>query len=146
MKEEHFAYILVEDDKWWQRRCARNKIGNSVHSFVRRGKVGPKEANKLLFYVKLPMRQIKGVGDFVERVTGSKDELWSLYGSETVFGNKEEYESFVQDRESITIIRFKNLEELEKPIGFEPLHAATGIKKMPNGGMYINKETLSQMI
>jgi len=146
MTEEHFAYILVEDDKWWQRRCARNKIGSSVHSFVRRGKVGPKEACKLLFYIKLPARQIKGIGEFVERITGSKDDLWNLYGSETVFANKEEYESFVQDRDSITVIRFKNLVELEKPIGFELLHAATGIKKMPNGGMYIDKETLNQMV
>jgi predicted transcriptional regulator len=113
---------------------------------VRRGKVGPKEASRLLFYIKLPARQIKGVGEFIERITGSKEELWNLYGSETVFGNKEEYQSFVQDRESITMIRFKNLVELEKPIGFDLLHAATGIKKMPNGGMYINKETLNQMI
>jgi predicted transcriptional regulator len=146
MTEEHFAYILVEEDKWWQRRCARNKTGNSVHSFVRRGKVGPKDACKLLFYIKLPARQIKGVGDFVERITGSKDELWNLYGSETVFGNNEEYQSFIQGRESVTMIRFKNLEELEKPIGFELLRAATGIRKMPNGGMYINKETLNQII
>ncbi len=146
MKEEHFAYILVEDDKWWQRRCAINENANSVHSFVRRGKVGPKEASKLLFYIKLPARQIKGVGEFVERVTGSRDELWNLYGSETVFENKEEYQSFVQDRESITMIRFKNLGELEKPIAFELLHAATGIKKMPNGGLYISKETMNQMI
>lgn len=146
MTEEHFAYILVEDDKWWQRRCTRNKIGNSIHSFVRRGKVGPKEASKLLFYIKLPARQIKGIGEFVERITGSKDDLWNLYGSETVFGNKEEYQSFVQDRESVTMIRFRNLEELEKPIGFELLHATMGIRKMPNGGMYINKETLNQML
>jgi predicted transcriptional regulator len=146
MTEEHFAYILVEEDKWWQRRCARNKTSSSVHSFVRRGKVGPKEASKLLFYIKLPARQIRGIGEFVERITGSKDELWNLYGSETVFDNKEEYQSFVQDRDSITMIRFKNLVELEKPIGFELLHAATSIKKMPNGGMYINQETMNQMI
>jgi len=146
MREEHYAYILVEDEKWWKRRCARNKTKGSGHSFVRRGKVGPKDTSRLLFYVKLPVKQIKGVGEFVERITGSRDELWRSYGVETVFGDKDEYEKFVGERDSVTIIRFRNMEELDKPIGFEVFHAATGIKKMPNGGMYISRETLNQMV
>jgi len=146
MTEEHYAYILVEDEKWWSRRCTRNKLGSSVHSFVRRGKVGPKETSKLLFYIKSPARQIRGFGEFVERITGSQDELWNLYGPETVFQTKEEYDQFVGGRENVSLIRFRNLEELDKPVAFETLHAATGIKKMPNGGRYISKETLNQMI
>jgi len=146
MREEHYAYILVEDEKWWKRRCARNKTKGSGHSFVRRGKVGPKDTSRLLFYVKLPVKQIKGVGEFVERITGSRDELWNSYGVETVFGDKDEYDKFVGERDSVTIIRFRNMEELDKPIGFEVFHAATGIKKMPNGGMYISRETLNQMV
>jgi len=146
MPEEHYTYILVEDEKWWNRRCARNKKKGSVHSFVRRGKVGPKDTSRLLFYIKLPAKQIKAVGEFVERITGSKDEMWSSYGVETVFGNKEEYDKFVGERESVTIIRFRNMKELDKPVDFEVFHAATSIKKMPNGGMYISKETLNQMV
>lgn len=146
MPEEHYAYILVEDEKWWSRRCTKNQTGNSVHSFVRRGKVGPKSTGKLLFYIKLPVRQIKGVGEFVERITGSKDDLWNLYGAETVFGSREEYDKFVGERENVTIIRFKNMEELHAPIGVEAFHAATGIRKMPNGGMYVSRETLNQMV
>ncbi|HKZ93853.1 MAG TPA: hypothetical protein VJ249_04630 [Candidatus Bathyarchaeia archaeon] len=146
MTEEHYAYILVEDEKWWSRRCTINKRGNSVHSFVRRGKVGPKETSKLLFYIKSPARHIRGFGEFVERITGSQDELWNLYGAETVFENKEEYDTFVAGRESVSMIRFRNLEELDKPVSFEVFYAAVGIKKMPNGGMYISRETLNQMI
>jgi len=146
MTEEHYAYILVEDQKWWNRRCDKNSSINSVHSFVRRGKVGPKDTSRLLFYIKLPVRQIKGIGDFVERIIGSKDELWNLYGTETVFGNKEEYDAFVSGRSSVTLIRFKSMEELSKPVGAEVLQAATGIKKMPNGGKYISRETLNQMV
>jgi len=145
MTEEHYAYILVEDQKWWTRRCDKNK-NSLVHSFVRRGKVGPKNTSRLLFYIKLPVRQIKGIGDFVERITGSKDELWNLYGAETVFGNKEEYDAFVGGRSNVTLIRFKSMEELDKPIGVGVFQAATGIKKMPNGGMYLSKETVNQMV
>ena len=144
--EDRYAYVLVEDEKWWNRRCTRNKTGSSVHSFVRRGKVGPKQAHKLLFYIKLPVRRIKGVSEFVERVVGSRDELWNLYGAETVFESKDEYDKFVDGRESVTLIRFRNLEELDTPVDFKAFKAATGIKKMPNGGMYISRETLSQMI
>ncbi len=146
MPEKHYAYILVEDEKWWNRRCARNKTKGLGHSFVRRGKVGPKDTSRLLFYVKLPVKQIKGVGEFVERITGSRDELWNSYGVETVFGDRDEYDKFVGERENVTIIRFRNMEELDKPIGFEVFHTATGIKKMPNGGMYISRETLNQMV
>jgi predicted transcriptional regulator len=146
MAEERYAYVLVEDEKWWNRRCTRNKTGGSVHSFVRRGKVGPKQALRLLFYIKLPVRQIKGVGEFVERVVGSRDDMWSLYGAETVFENKDEYDKFVSGRDSVTLIRFRNMEELDKPVDFKTFNATTGIKKMPNGGMYISRETLSQMV
>jgi predicted transcriptional regulator len=146
MVEERYAYVLVEDERWWNRRCSRNKTPGVIHSFVRRGKVGPKQAAKLLFYIKLPVKQIKGVGEFVERVTGSKDELWNLYGAETVFQNKDEYDKFVSGRSSVTVVRFRNMEELDKPVDFKTFHAATGVKRMPNGGLYISREALSQMI
>ena len=145
MAKERCVYVLVEDEKWWNRRCARNKTPSVVHSFVRRGKVGPKQAAELLFYIKLPVKQIKGVGEFVERIIGSKEEVWNLYGAETVFENKDEYEKFVSGRDSVTLIRFKNLEELDKPVDFRAFNAVTGIKRMPNGGMYISRENLSHM-
>jgi predicted transcriptional regulator len=146
MVKEQYAYVLVEDERWWNRRCARNRTPGVVHSFVRRGKVGPKQATRLLFYVKLPVRQIKGVGEFVERVIGSKDELWNLYGAETVFQDKDEYDKFISGRNSVTIVRFRNMKELDKPVDFKALNAATGIKRMPNGGLYISREALSQMV
>ena len=86
------------------------------------------------------------MSEFVERVVRSRDELWDLYGSETIFESRDEYDKFVDGRESVTMIRFMNLEELDTPVDFKVLNAATGIRKMPNGGMYIGRETLSQMI
>ena len=37
------------------------------------------------------------------------------YGTETCFNSKEEYDAFVQERERVNIVRFKNLSELKKP-------------------------------
>jgi len=146
MAEDRYAYVLVEDERWWNRRIIKNNAPGVVHSFVRRGKVGPKQAARLLFYIKLPVRQIKGVGEFVERITGPKDELWNRYGAETVFQNKDEYDKFVSGRSSVTLIRFRNMEELDKPVDFKTFHSTASIKRMPNGGLYISREALSQMV
>lgn len=146
MTEEHYAYLLVEDEKWWNRRRTRNRTGNMIHAFVRRGRVGPKEAQKILFYVKRPVKQIRGFGDFLERIVGTRDDLWNQYGSETVFESRDEYDFFVDGRSNVTIIRFKSLEELGKPINFDAINIAIGIKKMPNGGMYLSRETVNSII
>jgi len=144
--EEHYAYILVEDEKWWDRRLTRNRTGSRVHAFVRRGKVGPKNAQKILFYVKRPAKQIRGFGEFLERITGTCDELWSLYGPETVFESRDEYDLFVNGRSTVTFIRFKSMEEFDNPINFGDIYVATGIKKMPQGGKYLSRETVNSII
>jgi len=146
MAQEHYAYVLVEDEKWWNRRRTRNRMGSMTHAFVRRGKVGPKEAQKILFYVKHPVKQIRGFGDFLERTVGTRDELWKQYGSETVFESKDEYDHFVEGRSSVTIIRFRSMEEFEKPVSFDVINVATGIKRMPNGGLYLSRETVNSII
>jgi predicted transcriptional regulator len=146
MPEEHYAYILVEHEKWWNSRCNKNQKGMNTQAFVRRGKVGPKDAKTLLFYVKLPVGEIRGYGDFLERISGNTDELWNMYGSETVFESRNEYNDFVEGRSSVTFIRFKNLQELEKPIVWKDLSATLGIKKMPNGGRYLSRETVNSLV
>lgn len=146
MTEEHYAYVLIEDEKWWNRRLTQNRTGSMVHAFVRRGKVGPKEAQKILFYVKRPAKEIRGSGDFLERIIGTKDELWNLYGPETVFESKDEYDFFVSGRDNVTFIRFKSVEEFEKPISFDEIYIALGVRRMPQGGKYLNRETVNSII
>jgi len=146
MSEEHYAYILVEHEKWWNSRCNKNQKGMNTQAFVRRGKVGPKDAKTLLFYVKLPVGEIRGYGDFLERISGTPDELWNMYGSETVFESRDEYNDFVEGRSIVTFIRFKNLQELEKPIIWKDFSVALGIKKMPNGGRYLSRETVNSLV
>jgi len=146
MPEKHYAYILVEHEKWWNSRCSKNQKGVNTQAFVRRGRVGPKDAKTLLFYVKLPAGEIRGYGDFLERISGTADELWNTHGSETVFKSRDEYDDFVEGRSRVTFIRFKNLEELEKPIGWKDFSATLGIKKMPNGGRYLSRETVNSLV
>ena len=119
----------------------------NTQAFVRRGRVGPKNAKTLFFYVKLPVGEIRGHGDFLERITGTTDELWNRYGSETAFESRDEYNNFVEGRSTVTFIRFKNLQKLEKPISWKDLSATLGgIKKMPNGGRYLSRETVNSLL
>jgi len=118
----------------------------NTQAFVRRGRVGPKDAKILLFYVKLPVGEIRGYGDFLERITGPADDLWNMHGSETVFENRERYDDFVEGRSKVTFIRFKSLQVLEKPISWKYLSAELGIKKMPNGGRYLGREVVNSLL
>jgi hypothetical protein len=72
---EHYAYVVLEAEKWWNRRCKQSKAGKTLQAFVRHGKVGPRDAKLLLFYVKHPIREIRGKADFLERVVGDADKL-----------------------------------------------------------------------
>jgi len=146
MPEERYAYILVEHGKWWNSRCNQSQKGLNTRAFARRGRVGPKDTKKLLFYVKLPVGEIRGYADFLERISGTADELWNTHGSETVFESRDEYNAFVEGRSKVTFIRFKNLQELEKPISWKDLSAMLGIKKMPNGGRYLSRETVTSIL
>jgi predicted transcriptional regulator len=115
MKNEHYAFILVADEKYWNRLCERNSAERAVHVFVRKNQVGPCEAQKLLFYVKKPVMQVRGVADFIERLTGNSEELWRKYGAESCFESYGEYATFAEGREKMTFVRFKNFVELENP-------------------------------
>jgi predicted transcriptional regulator len=144
--EDNYAYILVEYEPYWKKRIEQHRKGVNNQAFVRRGKVGPKDANTLLFYVKFPVGEVKGYGEFLERISGASDELWNKYGSETVFESKDGYDEFVEGRDKVTLVRFKNLQELDKPLPWKDLAVTLGIKKMPNGGRYISRETLNSLL
>ena len=146
MAEEQYGFILLSDEKWWNRLCERCKSGKKTHAFVRRNLVGPVKAEKLLFYVKRPSMQIKGVADFIERLAGDAKELWEKYGDETCLNSYKEYSAFLKGRKKATFIRFTNFCELENPVSFEALKRLFGILKVPRGGKYINREIVNQLI
>ena len=144
MLDERYAYILLSDEKWWNRLCKRNQSGSETHSFVRRSRVAPLQTKKLLFYVKRPVMQIQGVADFVERLTGDYKKLWSAYGSETCLKTFSEYVDFLQGRKTVTFIRLTNFRELEDPISMEAISKVLGVPRMPRGGKYLNRENAKQ--
>jgi len=145
MSERH-AYILINDEKWWNRRLSQNRAGKKIHAFVRRGTVGPKNARFVLFYVKHPLREIRGVGEFIERIKGEADELWNDYGQETVFNSYKEYMEFLQGRTKTTFIRLKDIRELSSPIPLKTVLGMLGVNRMPRGGKYISKEVFERIL
>ncbi|MDI6846605.1 MAG: hypothetical protein QMD23_00500 [Candidatus Bathyarchaeia archaeon] len=145
MSDKRYAYILLSDEKWWNRLCERNRSGSETHAFVRRNRVGPLETQKLLFYVKRPIMQIRGVADFVERLAGDYKELWNTYGGETCLKTFNEYVAFLQGRKTATFIRFANFRELQTPVSMEAINTVLGVPRMPRGGKYLNREIVNQL-
>jgi len=144
---EHYAYILLEDEKWWNKRRDQRNAGKTQQAFVRQGNVGPLSAEQLFFYVKHPVREIRGKAEFVERVMGNAEELWNKYGAETVFESYDEYRKFLDGREKSTFIRFKNLQELTQPVSAKSFLEKTGGGAMfPRSGRYIGKELANTFV
>ena len=123
-----------------------NSKGKKVHIFVRRGLRGPLKTKVLLFYVKHPIKEIRGVAKFVERFTGDKYEIWKKYGEGTCLKNYKEFLQFLGKREKVTFIKFRGFRELPSPISSQHLFKKVSISRMPRGGKYLNKETVNQLI
>jgi predicted transcriptional regulator len=144
MKPERYAFILVADKKYWNKLRERNRTSSGTHAFVRKSKVAPKTAQKLLFYVKKPVMQVLGIADFIERLTGDSGELWRKHGVETCFENFEEYDAFAQGRTNMTFVRFKNFVELENPKDTEATRSILG-SLQGFRGKYVNLATTKQL-
>lgn len=139
---KHYGFLLILDEKWWNRLCAS---GAQVQAFIRRGLVGPVATDKLLFYVKHPVKQVMGIADFVERVAGEPRELWDKYGAETCLKSFNEYVAFLGGRGHVTFIRFSNLHEFKTPVPLEVVKRILGFSTLPRGGKYINFEAVNQL-
>ena len=147
MASEHYAYILMVDDKYWSRLCQSNKttLGNQV--FIRRNKVAPEHSEQLLFYVSGPKKQqILGTADFIERLTGNFEDLWKRFGSESCFESFDEYKSFADGRETMTFIRFNNFSEVSNPKPKAELVKVLGSLQRFNLRRYVNEQTALQLV
>jgi predicted transcriptional regulator len=145
VKNERYAFVLIADEKYWKRLCERNSADRAVHVFVRKNQVGPCKAQKLLFYVKKPIMQVRGVADFIERLTGNGEELWRKYGAESCFESAGEYAAFAEGREKMTFVRFKNFTELEKPKSTEIIRMVLGSLRWFRS-KYLSFEATEQLI
>ncbi|HER54341.1 MAG TPA: hypothetical protein ENO13_00370, partial [Candidatus Bathyarchaeota archaeon] len=88
---EHYAFVVLNFEKFWNRLCSQNRAGKKEHAFVRRGIMGPKSAKLLFFYVTHPRKEIQGYAEFVERVAGDSKKLWETFGHESLLNSYEEY-------------------------------------------------------
>jgi len=143
---ERYAYILLITPKWWNRLCDRLEAGKTFHAFIRRGLVGPKKTNLLLFYVTRPFKEIRGFAEFVERVTGEADDLWKAYSGEVSARSYKEYRDFLQGNSKTTFIRFKNFKTLSQPISAKVIFRVVGVDRMPRGGRYLSREIAQKLI
>jgi len=107
--------------------------------------VGPLRTQKLFFYVKKPIMQIRGVAGFIERLAGDYEELWNVYGDETYLRTFDEYVSFLKGRKIATFIRFTNFHELDSPVSMKVISKVLGVLTVPRGGKYLNRETANQL-
>jgi hypothetical protein len=103
--------MLMVNEKYWNRLRQRNTAQSVTHAFIRKSRVAPTEAEQLLFYV-TRKRQVLGVADFLERLTGKYEELWEKIGGESCFESFEEYKSFAHGRLMMTFIRSNNFREI----------------------------------
>lgn len=143
---DRYAYILLSNEKWWNRLCSQKRAGKASHAFIRKGTVGPKQTELILFYVTYPFKEIRGFGDFVERITGNAGNLWKDYGQETCVKSFGEYLDFLEGRTRVTFIRFRNLHVLDTPVPASVISQVTGINRMPRSGRYINREMAHKLI
>jgi predicted transcriptional regulator len=144
MSDRH-AFLLITDEKYWGRLRQCKKESNKICSFVRKNVVGPKETKKVLFYIKKPAMQIRGFADFVERVTGKREEMWISYGAESCFKSLDEYNEFTQGREKVTFVRFQNFVELKDPKQSDEMCLILGSLQGVRG-KYVDSKTTNCLI
>jgi hypothetical protein len=145
MATDRYAYILTVDEKYWNRLRQHKEAPKGTHVFVRKSQVAPKDARLLLFYV-TKKRQILGVADFVERLSGNYMELWEKFGNESCFESIDEYKNFVENREDMTFIRFNNFREIANPAPKEVLAKILGSLYRFRLGRYLDRETVTQLM
>ncbi len=139
-KSEHYAYILTMDEKYWSKLRQRANNNFTSHIFVRKNQVAPKQVKQLFFYV-TKKKQILGIADFLERITGNNEDLWRKYGNESCFETYDEYNAFLNGRRITTFIRFNNFIEVTNPKPKDGLIKVLGSIDRFGIGRYLDKKT-----
>jgi predicted transcriptional regulator len=144
-EKDKYAFILVSDEARWNQLCECSQATDGSGVFIRKSRVAPKFGQKLLFYIKKPDAQIRGVAVLVERLTGSCQTLWEQLGKESCFHSFDEYQDFIEGRETATFVRFKNLRVFETPISGLVFSSQVGFPLSPRGGRYLTFEEFSKL-
>jgi len=143
---EKYAFVIMIRDKWWREFRRLNHEGKKVQSYVQGGWAPPKSTSLIFFYVTKPVAEIAGYAEFIERKVGEAESLWNEHGNESVLQTKEKYAEFIRDKQRVSFIRFKNLQEAAKPIPLNNVLMLLGVKRLARKGFYVNKETADKLI
>jgi predicted transcriptional regulator len=144
--KENCAFVIMIRDKWWREFCRRHHEGKKVHAYVQGGWAPPKSTSLMFFYVTKPVAEIAGYAEFVERKVGDAESLWSEHGNESALQTTEKYAEFIRDKQRVSFIRFKNLQEAAKPIPLSNVLMLLGVRRLARKGFYIDKETADKLI
>jgi predicted transcriptional regulator len=143
---EHYAFVLMTKEKYLTKFRERSQEGRKTHSFVLRGAAPPKDAHILFFYVANPEKALDGYAEFIERKTGTPEEVWNEYGNESVLESKAGFDEFIGNPQQVTFIRFKNLKTAVNPVSLENLRMLRGVKMLSRKGYYVNKDMAEKFI
>lgn len=144
MGDRH-AFVMMIQKKWWLGFC-QSRQGEQTHSYVQRGLAPPKEGSLILFYVTKPIGEMAGYAEFVGRKTGKAEEMWKKYGRESVLGSEEQYRQFIGDKQKVSFIRFRNLQEASRPVPLREILMLFGVKRLSRKGFYVNKKTAETLL
>lgn len=145
VEHENYAFILPVDEKYWNRLCQRRSA--QTHVFIPKSQVAPLQAEKLLFYViGAENKQVLGVADFLERITGDYLDLWEKFGGESCFESFEEYKAFASGKETLIYIRFTNFRQLSEPKPSEEVAEILGPLHRFNVIRYLDKESALRLM
>ena len=133
-------------DKWWHKFSRKNHRRNQVLSYVKTGYGSPKEGSIILFYVTKPVGEVAGYAEFVGRKTGDAQELWKEHGHESVLESKEQYEKFIEGKQTVSFIRFRNLHKGSNPIPLDHLLLQLNKRKPSRASFYVDKENSDKLI
>jgi len=143
---EKYAFVIMIRDKWWREFCRRHHEGKKVHSYVQGGWAPPKSTSLIFFYVTKPVAEIAGYAEFIERKVGDAESLWDEHGNESALQTAEKYAEFIRDKQRVSFIRFKNLQEAAQPIPLNNVLMLLSVKRLARKGFYINKESADKLI
>ncbi|MDH7564091.1 MAG: hypothetical protein QHH24_04320 [Candidatus Bathyarchaeota archaeon] len=146
MSDRRYAFVMMIQNKYWQKFLQRSFDGLEVHSYVRRGFAGPSATLLLLFYVARPVGELAGYAEFIERSAGNVDEIWSKHSAESVLESKEQYNALVRGVKHVSFIRFKNLHMAKDPLPLKSLLMMLGKKRLSRAGFYICRENAEKLI
>jgi predicted transcriptional regulator len=143
---EKYAFVIMVKEKWWREFRRLHHKGKQIQSYVQGGWAPPKDTSLIFFYVSKPVGEIAGYAEFIERKVGDAESIWNEHGNESVLQTKEKYEEFICDKQRVSFIRFKNLQEATNPIPLSNVLMLLGANRLSRKGFYIKKETADKLI